>query len=63
MHTTGSFINSDIMERFNQVKNFKVTKNFTLIRKFFEPLGHLTNNDLKDFVQYLLWRTPERAWQ
>ena len=63
MHTAGSFINPDTIERFNQVKNFKVTKNFTLVCKFFKPLGHLTDNDLKVFVQHLLRRTPERAWK
>ena len=50
------------MERFNQVKYFKVTKNFMLARKFFKPLGHLTNYDLKVFVQHLQKRIPERAW-
>jgi hypothetical protein len=61
-HTTGSLINPDTMERFNQAKNFKVTKNFTLAREFFKPLGHLTDNDLKVFVQHLLGRTPNREW-
>jgi hypothetical protein len=61
-HTTGSLINPDTMERFNQAKNFKVTKNFTLAREFFKPLGHLTDNDLKIFVQHLLGRTPNREW-
>jgi hypothetical protein len=48
--STGALINPDTMEKFNQVKNFKVTKNFTLARKFFKPLGHLTDIDLKVFV-------------
>ena len=61
-HTTGAFINPDTMEKFNQAKNFKVTKNFTLAHEFFKPLGHLTNNDLKVFVQYLLGGTPNRDW-
>ena len=63
MHTTRSLINPDTMERFNHVKNFKVMKNFTLAREFFKPLGHLTNNDLKVFMQHLLQKTPKRAWQ
>ena len=50
IHTMGCLISPDTMERFNQVKNFKVTKNFTLAHEFFKPLGHLTNNDLKVFV-------------
>jgi hypothetical protein len=44
------------------VKKFKVTKNFTLAREFFKPLVHLTDNDLKVFVQHLLERTPNRDW-
>ena len=63
MHSTGSIINPDTMERFNQVKNFKMTKNFKLAREFFKSLGHLTDNDLKVFVQHLLRRTLERAWK
>ena len=35
-----------------------MTKNFTLVREFFKPLGHLTDNNLKVFVQYLLEKTP-----
>jgi hypothetical protein len=50
------------MEKFNQAKNFKVTKNFTLAHEFFKPLGHLIENDLKVFVQHLLERTPNRDW-
>jgi hypothetical protein len=50
------------MEKFNQAKNFKVTKNFTLAREFFKPLGYLIDNDLKVFVQHLLGRTPNRDW-
>ena len=63
IHTTGSLINPDTMKRFNQVKHFKVMKNFKLARKFFKPLGHLTNYNLKVFVQYLLKQTPEHAWK
>ena len=63
MHTIGSLINLDTMERFNQVKNFKVTKNFTLACEFFKPLGHLTDNNLKVFIQHLLQRTLEWAWK
>jgi hypothetical protein len=29
-HSTGGLINPDTEDRFNQAKNFKVTKNFTL---------------------------------
>ena len=39
MHTTGFLVNLDTMERFNQVKYFKLTKNFTLACEFFKPLG------------------------
>jgi hypothetical protein len=46
-HSTGALINPDTMEKFNLAKNFKVTKNFTLVREFFKPLGHLIDNDLK----------------
>jgi hypothetical protein len=55
----GGLINSDTMARFNQAKNFKVTKNFTLVREFFKHLGHLTDEDLKVFVQHLLGKTPD----
>jgi hypothetical protein len=61
-HSTRALINPDTMEKFNQAKNFKVTKNFTLAREFFKPLGHLTDIDLKVFVQHLLGRTPNREW-
>jgi hypothetical protein len=61
-HSIGALINPDTMEKFNQAKNFKVTKNFTLAREFFKPLGHLTDIDLKVFVQHLLGRTPNREW-
>jgi hypothetical protein len=53
-HSTGGLINPDILARFNQAKNFKVTKNFTLAREFFKHLGHFTDEDLKVFVQHLL---------
>ena len=58
-----SFIKPDTMERFYQVKNFKVTENFILAHVFFKPLGHLTDKNLKIFVQYLLRKTPEWAWR
>ena len=61
-HTMGSFVNPDTTKKFNQAKNFKVTKNFTLARKFFKPLGYLIDNDLKIFVQFLLGRIPEQDW-
>jgi hypothetical protein len=61
-HSTGALINLDTMEKFNQAKNFKVTKNFTLAREFFKPVGHLTDIDLKVFVQHLLGRTPNWEW-
>jgi hypothetical protein len=57
-HSTGGLINPDTRDRFNQVKNFKVTKNFTLAREFFKHLGHFTDDDLKVFVQHLLQKTP-----
>jgi hypothetical protein len=46
-HSTGGLINPDTGDRFNQVKNFKVTKNFTLARKFFKHLGHLRTTTSK----------------
>ena len=46
-----AFINPDTMEKFNLAKNFKVTKNFTLVCEFFKPLGHLLDNDLKGGLQ------------
>jgi hypothetical protein len=49
------------MARFNQAKNFKMTKNFTLAREFFKQLGNFTNEDLKVFVQYLLGKTSNRT--
>jgi hypothetical protein len=52
--STGGLINPDKMTRFNQAKNFKVTKNFTLVRDFFKHLGHFVNENLKVFVQHLL---------
>ena len=58
MHTTGGLINPDTRVWFNQVKNFKVTKKFTLAREFFKHLGHFTDKDLKVFVQHLLRKTP-----
>jgi hypothetical protein len=58
-HSTGSLINPDTLARFNQAKNFKVTKNFTLAREFFKHLGHFTNEDLKVFVQHLLGKSPD----
>jgi hypothetical protein len=57
-HSIGSLINPDTGVRFNQAKNFKVTKNFTLAREFFKHLGHFTDDDLKVFVQHLLEKTP-----
>jgi hypothetical protein len=61
-HSIGALINPDTMEKFNLAKIFKVTKNFTLAREFFKPLGHLIDNDLKVFVHHLLGRTPNREW-
>jgi hypothetical protein len=49
-HSIGGLVNPDMLERFNQAKNFKVTKNFTLAREFFKHLGHFINNELKVFV-------------
>jgi hypothetical protein len=53
-HSIGGLINPDIGVRFNQAKNFKVTKNFTLAREFSKHLGNFTDKDLKVFVQHLL---------
>jgi hypothetical protein len=61
-HSTGGFINPDTEDRFNHVKNFKVTKNFMLAREFFKHLGHFTDEDLKIFVQHLLRKTPGRSY-
>ena len=61
-HSIGSLINPVTLARFNQAKNFKVTKNFTLDREFFEYLGHFTDEDLKVFVQHLLGKTPDQKY-
>ena len=45
-HSTGGLINPDTGDQFNQAKNFKVTKNFTLAREFFKHLRHFTDKDL-----------------
>jgi hypothetical protein len=60
-HSTGGLINPNTLARFNQAKNFKVTKNFILAREFFKHLGHFTDEDLKVFVQHLLGKTPDRT--
>jgi hypothetical protein len=61
-HSTGGLINPDTGDRFNQAKNFKVTKNFSLAREFFKHLGHFTDDDLKVFVQHLLRKTPGHSY-
>ena len=61
MHFIGGLINLDIGAQFNQVKHFRVMKNFTLAREFFKHLGHFTDEDLKVFVQHLLKKTPGRS--
>ena len=48
-----------MLARFNQAKNFKMTKNFTLAREFNKYLRHFINKDLKIFVQHLLEKTPD----
>ena len=58
LHSTGGLINPDTKVRFNQAKNFKVMKNFTLTQEFFKHLGHFMDEDLKVFVQHLLQKTP-----
>jgi hypothetical protein len=60
-HSTGGLINLDTLAKFNQEKNFKVTKNFTLACEFFKHLGHFIDEDLKVFVQHLLGKTPDRT--
>ena len=40
------------------MKNFKVTKTFTLTQEFFKHLRQFTDKDLKVFVQHLLRKTP-----
>jgi hypothetical protein len=57
---TSGLINLDTMARFNQAKNFKMTKNFTLAREFFKHLGHFTLEDLKVFVQHMLGKTTDQ---
>ena len=52
-HSTGALINPDTMVRFNQAKNFKVTKTFTLVQEFFKHPGHFLDEDLKVFQQHL----------
>jgi hypothetical protein len=59
-HSSGGLISPDTMARFNQAKNFKVTKNFTLAREFFKHLGHFIDKDLKVFVQHMLVKTPDQ---
>jgi hypothetical protein len=59
-HSSGGLISPDTMARFNQAKNFKVTKNFTLAWEFFKHLGDFTDEGLKIFVQHLLGKTPDR---
>jgi hypothetical protein len=49
--------NLDTCARFNQTKNFKVTKDFILACEFFKHLGHFIDQDLKVFVQHLLGKT------
>jgi hypothetical protein len=61
-YSTGALINPDTMARFNQAKNFKMTKNFTLAWEFFKHLGHFIIEDLKVFVQHLLGKTPDRMY-
>jgi hypothetical protein len=53
---------TNILARFNQAKNFKVTKNFTLACEFFKHLGHFIDEDLKVFVQHLLGKTPDQTY-
>jgi hypothetical protein len=60
-HSTSGLINPDTLARFNQAKNFKVTKNFTLACEFFKHLSHFTDEDLKVFVQHLLGKTPDQT--
>jgi hypothetical protein len=55
-HSIGALINLDTM-----AKNFKVTKNFTLVWEFFKHLGHITDLDFKVFVQNLLGKTLDRT--
>jgi hypothetical protein len=61
-HSNGGLINRDTGVRFNQVMNFKVTKNFTLAWEFFKHLGHFMDEDLKVFVQHLLGKTPGQLY-
>ena len=58
-HSTSGLINPNTLARFNQAKNFKVTKNFTFACEFFKHLGHFIDEDLKVFVQHLLCKTPD----
>jgi hypothetical protein len=59
-HLLGSPINPDSLARFNQAKNLKVTKNFTLVREFFKHLGQFTNEDSKVFVLRLLGKNHDQ---
>ena len=61
-HSTSSLINLDTGDWFNQAKNFKMTKNFTLAQELFKHLEHFTDEDLKVFVQYLLQKTLGRLY-
>jgi hypothetical protein len=49
-HLSSALINPNTLAIFNQAKNFKMTKNFTLVCEFFKHLGHFTDEDLKVFV-------------
>lgn len=44
-HSTSGVINPNTMARFNQAKNFKVIKNLTLAREFFEYLNLFIDED------------------
>ena len=59
-HLLGSSIIPDSLARFNQSKNLKVTKNFTLVREFFKHLGQVTNEDSKVFVLHLLGKNHDQ---
>ena len=61
-HSTGSLINLDTRDQFNEAKNFKVMKNFMLAQEFFKHLGHFTDKDLKVYVQHLLQKTLGQSY-
>lgn len=58
-YSNGDLINPETLQPYREAKGVK--KRFTLQREFFKRMGHLTDEDLKAYVQHLLGRTPNRT--